>query len=356
MKTSRNTFFTLWIVLSIFMTLELQAQTSIQRVTLVEQVTSASCVPCANQNPAFNILLGQNEGNRVVAIKYQRGGGPYLDDMWDFNPAETDHRIANYYNTTSFPQVWIDGVYTGSPVSVSQTDLDNAKTQPAWFEIEVTKQLNATNDSLFITGTVTYLNDFFEPIDNHLRAFFVVIEEEVNYLQANPPGTNGELDFKWVMRKMLPAYNGHTMGQDSVGTQHSFSYIYPIDQTKIDAQQLEVVAFVQRYGTKEIMQAVKTADVQQPTATTTPVRKEKLLIYPTIATDEISVTLGEEWQKNTEVRIYNTQGKMLKFKTAHSEGSFWNLTFNTTKLPVGTYLVIASDEEKRAYSKFVKTN
>ena len=37
---------------------------------MVESFTQASCGPCAAQNPGFNNLL-QNNGNRVVLLKYQ---------------------------------------------------------------------------------------------------------------------------------------------------------------------------------------------------------------------------------------------------------------------------------------------
>ena len=352
MKTSRNIFFTLTLVLSLFLTAHIEAQTPSQRVTLVEQVTSASCTPCANQNPVFNTLLSQNKNNNVVTIKYQRGGGAYLDDMWDFNPTDTDQRIANYYNTFSFPQVWIDGVHRNTPSMITQASLDSAIAEPAWFEIELEKELNPTEDSLLITATVTYLNDFFGPDDNHLRAFFVVIEEEVSYQLSDPPGTNGELEFKWVMRKMLPAYSGLVMGQDSIGTQHSVNYTYPIDHTKIDPQQLEVVAFVQRYGTREIMQATKTESAQQPTDVAL-IESENFSIFPTLVNDELTVLLSDQWQQNTVVKIFDMQGKLMKHKTTDAKNSSQNLTFNTSKLNTGAYVVVANDGINKSWSRFM---
>ena len=57
------------IMIALLMTMSLSAQ----RVILVEEVTSASCGPCASQNPAFDNLIGDNL-DMVAIIKYQRGG------------------------------------------------------------------------------------------------------------------------------------------------------------------------------------------------------------------------------------------------------------------------------------------
>ncbi len=352
MKNTRNSIFTLSLVLILFFSYGFQLNAQSQRITLVEQVTSASCGPCASQNPAFNSLLLQNKDNNVVVVKYQRGGGNYVDHMWNFNSYDTDQRIASYYGSFSFPQVWIDGQFIGLPNSVSQTTLGDAKAIPSSFDIEVTKQLNAANDSLFVTGSVTYIDDFEAPDDNHLRAFFVVIEKEVQYDQANPPGTNGELDFKWVMRKILPAFSGEIMGHGLSGTEHDFEYAYGIDLSEIDPNELEVIAFVQRYGTKEVMQAATTDVPTQPTAIQETMVDNEIQVYPTVAQSEVNVGLAESWNDKTQVKIFNTNGQLMKIKNAPAiQNGIFN--FNTSKLAAGTYLVQVSDGVSQVSSKFI---
>lgn len=142
---------------------------STERAALIEQVTSASCGPCASQNPAFDALLNNNMDD-IAVIKYQRGGGSYVDPMWEFNPSQVDSRITGYYSTFSFPQVWINGEYNNTPSTVSQSTIDNALSEPAWWDIEISQELTAAKDSLKVDVTLTALKDFLDPTDNHLRA------------------------------------------------------------------------------------------------------------------------------------------------------------------------------------------
>lgn len=225
---------------------------STDRVALVEQVTSASCGPCAAQNPAFNDLLRAN-ADRVAVIKYQRGGGSYVDPMWSFNPDQVDDRITAYYGTFSFPQAWVNGAYLGTPAGIGQADLDAALAEPGWWAIELDQSYDPATRELAVSASFTALRDFLDPTDNHLRAHVVLIEDEVNY--ATAPGYNGETDFYWVMRRLLSGNSGAILGQRVAGESLELDYTYTVDEAVIDPSRLRAVAFVQTLTTQEVHQA-----------------------------------------------------------------------------------------------------
>ena len=96
-----------------------------QRMVLIEELTSATCPPCASQNPAFNTLLNANT-DIVTSVKYQMnwpiaGGDPfYLDNPVDNNARRT------YYGVNSIPHVVLDGGFNNQPQYVFQSTLGDA--------------------------------------------------------------------------------------------------------------------------------------------------------------------------------------------------------------------------------------
>ena len=101
-----------------------------QRTVLVEQFTAAWCLPCAGQNPVFQVLLDNNK-SRALSIKYQlSNGNPTGDPMGFQNPGQSNQR-ADYYIVLGIPSVRIDGVRPnfGLPNEVDQAILDDAVSQ-----------------------------------------------------------------------------------------------------------------------------------------------------------------------------------------------------------------------------------
>ena len=284
-----------------------------QRLTLFEEVTSASCGPCAAANPGFDALLSNNE-DKVAVIKYQRGGGAYIDPMFTFNPNQVNSRIANYYGVSSFPNVWMNGSFVGSPNLVTQQTIDNATTGAPNFEINIDRELNEAKDSLNIHVDVTALQDFRGSEDESLRIFTVVIEKEVNY--SSPPGTNGEMEFHWVMRKMFPQFSGWLIGKQFAFDNTALDFSYEIDLNEIDPEKLEVVVFLQRYASREVLEASKTVEeAEDTTNTTTGIEQLELInnlsIYPVVAENIVNIQFNLAKKETFSIEIYDAVGQLV---------------------------------------------
>ena len=327
---------------------QLDAQ-SAARVALVEQVTSASCGPCASQNPAFRTLLNNNLEN-VAIIKYQRGGGGYLDPMWSFNPTQVDSRITGYYGTYSFPQAWINGTYYGSPNMINQADIDDEMSSPAWWDIDISQALNEAQDELSVSVNFKALRDFQESTDAYLRGFVVVIEDEVNY--SSPPGYNSEKNFYWVMRKMLTGTSGAIMGKQLEGEETAFDFTYPIDLSKIDPSRLRVIAFVQTLTTKEVHQAA-TYRESLPSGVDQMVLGD-LSLQPTLVDQMITLSFSLTEAQTLRTEIYDLQGRLVEDlgRNQYASGTHQQ-TFVLGDYPAGTYFAMIRGQSESRMARFV---
>jgi hypothetical protein len=227
-----------------------------QRLVMIEEFTNASCGPCASQNPAFNTLLAANP-TKQISLKYQTVW-PGFDPMNAHNPTEVASRVT-YYNVSGVPYTRMDGVeitgssYAGAPANLTQAKLDAAWGISSNVGVSVSHTISNDLDSIYITVNVTNATANALTTSNHVLHVGIA-EEEIIFPSA--PGSNGETDFYFVMRKMLPNASGTALPA-SIGAsgnwQQTFavalpSYIYNYGE-------IAVVAFVQDNGTKSVLNA-----------------------------------------------------------------------------------------------------
>lgn len=316
-----------------------------QKVTLVEQVTSASCPPCAAVNPGFNSLLNSNLG-AVAVVKYQRGGGNYIDPMWDFNPNEVNSRVVSYYGISSFPNFWVDGTHYTSASPVTQTIIDNANSESQLYKINLTHELNSTKDTLRVEGTFIALADFQENEDVLLKAFTMVVDKEVSYNSA--PGTNGEKEFHNVMRKILPHHNGFNLGKKFAGDTVNLSYSYWIDKNELNPDDLYAIAFVQRTPTKEIFQAANSSAKGVAANVSSSLKRLEIGLYPSPA-DELIVLKTDQIFSGNMATIYNSLGSEITRLTLNKSLT----TVDTQSLPDGIYFLSLTNKGQTLTKRFV---
>jgi hypothetical protein len=232
----------------------LPALTNAQAVrrVMVESFTQASCGPCADQNPAFGTLLQANGAN-VVLLKYQTSW-PGFDPMNLQNPTEVAARVT-YYGTTGVPNVRLDGVQNaGTSGSVTQAMLTNRLNQSTPIDMTLDHQISAGYDSIFIQCKIKNLGTTdFNPGGVVLHT--AITEKQI--LFPEPPGSNGELDFKSVMRKMLPNASGATLAAIPAGDSVTVTYAVPLPSYIFNYARIGVVAFVQKTSDRQVYQAVE---------------------------------------------------------------------------------------------------
>ncbi len=245
--------FTLSLLVAVVFAFNANAQST--RMVLAEEFTQASCPPCASQNPAFNALLEANV-NKVCAIKYQTSW-PGTDPMNANTQAMVGPRVT-YYSVSGVPSARMDGVaqtgssYSGAPANWTQTKLNTRAAIMSPFTLTLSHSIDYANDSIHITGNIECTQAVAST--GVMVLHIAVVEHVIEFCSA--PGTNGEKDFEGVMQLMLPSANGTTIDSSwTVGQQQAFSFNEKLPAYVYDKKQLEVVAFIQDNGTKEVHQA-----------------------------------------------------------------------------------------------------
>lgn len=228
------------------------AKSQNERLVLVEGFSSATCGPCASQNPAWNALLAANQ-DIVTSIKYQMSWPPPGNDpMYHHNPQDNTAR-RNYYSVNSVPRAIINGNYfQGMPSQVNQSMLETVAAISSPFQIQLQHQLSADQDSIFVTMLIKADG----PVSGDLVAHIAVIEKHIHFV--NPPGTNGERDFYNIMKALLPSRNGTTL-PDFEGYEYIIIEAAWELQNVYEIDQLAAVAFIQDNADKHVHQAAKSS-------------------------------------------------------------------------------------------------
>ena len=240
-------FVTLFV--SLFLVVTAFAQSP--RMTLVEEATNASCGPCAAQNPTFEHYLSLPYNTaRAIPIVYH-ANWPGRDVMNAAAPAMHNGRVS-YYGISGVPTAVVNGViytkvnssYNGAPsdtVAISRAISAAAGMSP------VTILVSESFDGVMVTVDLSVSST--TAISNaKLR---IAVTEGYHYYAS--AGTNGETEFPYTVRQMLPDFNGLDLSLNANETKtftQTFTY-----NTEWNVSEMYVVAFVQDVGTKNVLQA-----------------------------------------------------------------------------------------------------
>lgn len=275
-----------------------------QRLVLVEEFTQASCGPCATQNPAFNTLLGNNP-TKVTSIKYQTSW-PGVDPMNAQNPTDVATRVT-YYNVSGVPHGTVDGkaivndcsAYTGAPMCLSQTEIDNQYNVTTPFTLGLTHTMSTDYDSAYVSITITASGNY--TATGPLKLHLAMIEKTITFTTA--PGTNGETVFYNVMRKMYPSASGTTLaGTWTTSQTQTFTFNVALPSYIYNRGEVAFVAFIEddftSSTTRTVLQSAYSApipianDAGVTTMTGLPVQQCTSTFTPSITlTNAGSVTL-----------------------------------------------------------------
>lgn len=260
---------TLWALALAFATTSWQAMyAQATRLVLAEEFTQASCGPCASQNPAFNTLLQQNP-TKIIDIKYQTSF-PGVDPMNAHNPGEVSSR-RSYYGVNGVPHAKINGTsvtndcnaYAGAPACFSQTDVDAAYNMSTPIAVTVTHTFASDLSSATVDVSVTNSGSSTFTPNGNLYLRLALVESEINF--PTPPGSNGELDFYGVMRKMIPNATGTALPASlSAGQQWTNQFTVQIPSYIYHYGEIAFVAFVQSDGDKMVHNAAHSAKQPVP--------------------------------------------------------------------------------------------
>ena len=222
------------------------------RMMFIEFFTSSTCGPCAANNPTMTAFLLAQDPDRITALGHHMNWpSPGNDPMYLYNSADNDSR-RNYYGINSIPAGQFDGLIS-IPIAYSNANLTSTfnlrKDILSPFTIILTDTA-ITSDSMLVRAKIyceTYLTN------PSVTAYIALCENLIHY--SSPPGPNGETDFHYVMRKILPTGAGTSVTLVP-GQSVTLEYKYKKDPIWQWAQMFPI-AYVQDPSTKEILQSAK---------------------------------------------------------------------------------------------------
>jgi len=313
---------------------------SVQRIPLYETFTSSTCGPCVAGNTNMDGLFAANP-NKWTCVKYQMSwpgaGDPYYT-------AEGGVR-RNFYGVNSVPRQEIDGGFDGNSASVTQAQFTQAYNNLSLLDISAA--LNIYGKKCDLTVDMTPSDD----ISGNLKLFVAIVEKKT----TGNVGSNGETEFHYVMKKMMPDANGTTLAAFTSGNTVSKSLSYkfngnyrlpadasnPIDNaTEHSVEEfsdLIAVVWVQDVATKEVLQSA----FSSVTAGMTEAERANLItaVYPNPANDQVNINLNMEQSENVEVSIFNTVGQVVLNKNYGSLNGVNTLNIQLGDLTTGIYFV-----------------
>ncbi len=240
----------------------------VTRLPLYENFTSSTCPPCVPANATMLGLFGNDPStgpnvDKWSLVKYQMSwpgnGDPYYT-------SEGNSR-RNYYNINSVPRVEIDGEWDLNGNDLTQSVIDQYAVRPSFLDVSATYSLSGQTISVDVT--ILPLDDRTGFQSTELKLHMAIVENET-YQNI---GTNGEIEFQFVMKKMVPNTNGTSVGPFIVGTpvtvsnSYTFngSYTLPpdanspanlnVEHTVEEFDDLSVVVWVQDRITKAVFQS-----------------------------------------------------------------------------------------------------
>ncbi len=254
-------FYSLTLILLAVLSISLNAQ-YVRRV-IVEEATNASCGPCAAQNPTFQKWLS-NHLDRVIPVIYHAWWPGPNDPMYLYDTIMNKTRI-QYYGITGVPSGRINGKiatpsgsYYAGAVADTVALTNELKQTPfySFISVSIIDFNFNTNDG---SGSVKIEIASDIPLSN--KFLRVAICEEHHYYEN--AGTNGEKDFYYLVRQMLPNARG-TLFNIAAGESQTFEFTFNVDPSFTD--DLYAVAFIQDEANKEILQGnwTKSTNTTEP--------------------------------------------------------------------------------------------
>lgn len=222
-----------------------------ERMVLLENYVNASCIACEFADPHFDGLVFGSPG-RMAPISFH---APFsgLDPMFLDNPDDVLGRAA-FTGVLGAPTAYVEGgLYNGFTAQLETVHLNEFKARPTVMSFGINEHLltGATGEP-----DVAHIEVVLEPLvhlpSENLRLQVVITEHLVHY--DLPPGTTGLQDFYFVMRKMLPDFEGTAIPVQTVDMNGRYHFSYEIPGF-VAADQLRTIVFVEDTVTKEIVQA-----------------------------------------------------------------------------------------------------
>lgn len=329
---------------------------SIQKTPLYEIFTSSTCGPCVPGNINYHKIVDTKDQEEFVSIKYQQNfpgtGDPYCT-------TESINRRVNQYAINSIPRMEIDGGWDGNAQSFSEALYTSSRARAAGFEMSGTYKVDELAKT--VTATIKYSPAF----DATGYKLHVAINENETKMNVK---SNGETDFRNVMKKMLPNETGTTLKAINDGALDSISFTYkfngdyrlPLDAAAANMINHGIEHSVEEFGDLTVVAWIQGPDkvVQQAlnlksgsVGVKDLLSVKNIVTFPNPTTDQLNITLSAEKQDDILFTLVNADGKIVKSVKRQVSSGVNTVEINTTDLGTGLYYLSISDAKQNSNTR-----
>lgn len=338
------------------------------RLVLVENFTNNSKTETVNHNTIFRNLNTFLSASEFVPLEYHIvPAGFGSDAVNDLNKADNNARAAFYgitQNVTGTQDGMLMGMFNPIPASTNlkqdfedEFNLRSLRSSPIELDIVTT---NLPNGQYKIDVTITALENI---SSNDPIAMYISLVEKV-LDDPSLEGDNGETQYRYVLRKMLPSAAGKRITFPmTIGQTTTFTEVITItDQLFNDIAEMAIVAFVQNQnpdkdGRKDVWQAEIEGSPIAPTSITgnEPLFSDLVSVYPVPVHNRMNIELTEKAKRAMPINLVDNFGREVyanQFKTGERIK-----VIETKDLASGVYILqILSDKGELLRRKVVITN
>lgn len=306
---------------------------------LLEIFSSATCGPCAKANPyikaAYTTLGANKEKSKLHVIKYQQtipaSGDPAAT-------SETSYRFA-YYDGGGVPHARLNGKNVSGnwdkwPETLpQQVAEENTLSTP----FQTTSQMQRQETHFSIDVAIDNVGSYKNPV----LLYVALIEDSIHH----DPISNGETDFFYVVRKLLPDAYGESLhftqsGRQNIRYEHHF---LPGSKPAILhlPEGVSAVVLLQDSVTKEILQSERLQSIAQNPNEDLTACPLSTRVYPNPCRDHCTVEIRYPQAGTYRLTLTQTDGRTYRQQTiaVADGGEIQTTEISLQDLPAGLYLL-----------------
>tara|TARA_X000000950_G_scaffold153999_1_gene189029 strand:+ start:2151 stop:5009 length:2859 start_codon:yes stop_codon:yes gene_type:complete len=319
-----------------------------QRRPIMESFTSSTCGPCVAGNSNVASVLSNYANDQYSILKYQMSwpgvGDPYYSDEGG------DRRV--YYSVNTVPNLVLDGnSWQGNSSSLTTQLVDDAIATPSF--INLSSNYSIGGQTIDFTVDIDPLADF-----SNLTLYAAIFE----YITFNNFGTNGEIEFNYVMKKMVPGSSGFNITSLQEGNQvtENFSYTFQgnyilppdanspvnhtIQHTVEDFNNLGVIVWIQDDNSKEILQSTTASLVLDVNEDLTSLNK--FMVFPNPSNEIATIAFMGLQDNDIDVKLVNLLGEVVLHESFTSSSILDNFNIDVSSFSNGVYNVVITSNDK----------
>ena len=308
-----------------------------QRRPIMESFTSSTCGPCVAGNSNVASVLSNYANDQYSILKYQMSW-PGVGDP--------------YYSVNTVPNLVLDGnSWQGNSSSLTTQLVDDAIATPSF--INLSSNYSIGGQTIDFTVDIDPLADF-----SNLTLYAAIFE----YITFNNYGTNGEIEFNYVMKKMVPGSSGFNITSLQEGNQvtENFSYTFQgnyilppdanspvnhtIQHTIEDFNNLGVIVWIQDDNSKEILQSTTASLVLDVNEDLTSLNK--FMVFPNPSNEIATIAYMGLQDNDIDVKLVNLLGEVVLHESFTSSSILDNFNIDVSSFSNGVYNVVITSNDK----------